>query len=86
MNIEQREIHFLRYKIIRAPKKFKKWPRPLFRPRTNNTRHQKPSPSRETDLKWRTITLSNLSNAFVFINALDKTLFPNDLNRKSQKK
>jgi hypothetical protein len=26
----------------------KKWPRRLFRPRTNHARHQKPNPSRET--------------------------------------
>ncbi len=38
----------LHYKIIGAPKKFKKWPRPLFSPKTNHTRHQKPNPSRET--------------------------------------
>jgi hypothetical protein len=38
----------LHYKIIRAPKKFKNWPRPLFKPITNHTCHQKPNPSRET--------------------------------------
>jgi hypothetical protein len=31
-----------------APKKFKKWPCPLVRPKTNHTCHQKPHPSRET--------------------------------------
>ncbi len=43
-------IHFLSYKIILAAKKFKNWPRPLFRPRTNqkHTCNQKPNPSRET--------------------------------------
>jgi hypothetical protein len=35
-------------KIIVAPKKFKKWPRPLFRPKTNHTCRQKPNPSRVT--------------------------------------
>jgi hypothetical protein len=51
-------------KIIGAPKKFKKWHRPLFRPRTNHTCHQKPNRSRETvpstpqsvpsfNLRWR---------------------------------
>jgi hypothetical protein len=38
----------LRYKFIEATKKFEKWPRPLFRPITNYTCHQKPNPSRET--------------------------------------
>jgi hypothetical protein len=27
---------------------FKNWSRPLFRPKTNHTCHQKPNPSRET--------------------------------------
>jgi hypothetical protein len=40
----------LRFKIIGAPKNFKNWPCPLFRPKTNNTCHQKPNPSRETVL------------------------------------
>jgi hypothetical protein len=31
----------LRYKFIEATKKFKKWPRPLFRPITNYTCHKK---------------------------------------------
>ncbi len=30
------------YKIIGAPKQFKKWLRPLFRPKTHHTCHQKP--------------------------------------------
>jgi hypothetical protein len=34
--------------IIEAPQKFKKWPRPLIRPKTTQTCHQKPNPSRET--------------------------------------
>ncbi len=38
----------MHYKIIGAPNKFKKWPRPLFRPKTNHTYHQKPHPTRET--------------------------------------
>ncbi len=38
----------MRFKIFGANKKFKKWPRPLIGPRTNNTCHQKPDPSRET--------------------------------------
>ena len=38
---------FLRYTINGATKKLKK-PRPLLRPRTNRTCHQKPNPSRET--------------------------------------
>jgi hypothetical protein len=38
----------LQYKIIGAPKKLKKWPRPLFRPKTNHAYHQKPNPSHET--------------------------------------
>jgi hypothetical protein len=42
------EIHFLHYKIIREPKKFKKWSRPPFRPETNHTCHHSPNPSRET--------------------------------------
>ncbi len=41
---------FLRYKIIGAQKKFPKWPRPLFWPKTNHRCHQKPNPSRETVL------------------------------------
>jgi hypothetical protein len=44
--------HFLRYKTIikslQHLKNLKKWPRPLFRPRTNHTCHQKPNPSCET--------------------------------------
>jgi hypothetical protein len=36
------------YRIIGAPKNFKKCPHPLFRPKTNLTCHQKPNPSRET--------------------------------------
>ena len=31
-----------------APKKFKSWMRPLFRPRTDHACPQKPNPSRET--------------------------------------
>jgi hypothetical protein len=42
------EIHFLRYKIIGAQKKFKNWPLPLFRPRTDHACPQKRNPSRET--------------------------------------
>jgi hypothetical protein len=38
----------LQYKIIGAPKKFKKWSRPLFKPKTNHSCHQKPNSSRET--------------------------------------
>jgi hypothetical protein len=38
----------LQYKILGAPKKFKKWPCPLFRPKTNHTCHQKQNPSRKT--------------------------------------
>jgi hypothetical protein len=34
--------------IIGAPKKFKTWPCPLFRPKTNHTCHPKPNPSHET--------------------------------------
>jgi hypothetical protein len=42
------KIHFLRYRIIGAPTKLKKkWPRSLFRPRSNPTCNQKPNPSRE---------------------------------------
>ncbi len=44
-----REIQVLRYKIIGAPKKFKNWPLPLFRPRTNHKCHPKPNPSHDTD-------------------------------------
>jgi hypothetical protein len=43
-----REIHFLLYKIIGAPKELKKWPHTLFRSKTNHTWHQKPNPSCET--------------------------------------
>jgi hypothetical protein len=44
------QLAFTYDKISGAPKQFKKWPRPLFRPRTrtNHTCHQKPHPSRET--------------------------------------
>ncbi len=38
----------MQYKIIGAPEKFNKWTRPLFRPKTNHTCHQKPNPFRET--------------------------------------
>jgi hypothetical protein len=38
----------LRYKIIGTTNKFKKWPRPLFRPKTNHPCNQKPNPPRET--------------------------------------
>ncbi len=38
----------LSYKIIGAPKQFKKWPHPLLRPRTDHACPQKPNPSRET--------------------------------------
>jgi hypothetical protein len=38
----------LRYKIIGAPKKFRKWPRALLRPRTDHACPQKPNPSHET--------------------------------------
>jgi hypothetical protein len=37
--VSQAELGFLRYKIIGAPKQFKKWPRPFFRLRTNHTCH-----------------------------------------------
>ncbi len=44
-------MHFLRYKIIGAPKKFKKFLRPLFWPKTNHIQYVikslKPNPSRE---------------------------------------
>jgi hypothetical protein len=40
----------LHHKTIGAPKKFKNWPRPLFRPRTNHTCHQKPN-SRDIPVK-----------------------------------
>jgi hypothetical protein len=43
-----RVIHFLRYKIFEVPKKFKNWPRPLFRLRTDHACHHKPNPSRDT--------------------------------------
>jgi hypothetical protein len=33
--------------IMEAPKKFKKWPRPLFRLKTNHSCHQKSNPSCE---------------------------------------
>ncbi len=46
------EIHLLHYKVIGAPNKFKKWPLPLLRPRTNHTRLQKPNRSRETVPLW----------------------------------
>ncbi len=32
-------MHFVRYKIIGAPKKFKNWLRPLFRPRPDQYDH-----------------------------------------------
>jgi hypothetical protein len=38
----------LPYKIIGAPKKFKNYPRPLFKPRTGHACPQKPNPSRGT--------------------------------------
>jgi hypothetical protein len=41
-------MHFLQYKIFGAPKKFKKCSRPLHRPKTNHSCHQKPTPSRKT--------------------------------------
>ncbi len=52
--IGQQGLVFLQYRIIGAPKKFKKWPRPLFGRRSYHTCHQKPNPSRETVLlgKW----------------------------------
>jgi len=34
--IARNTVHILRYKIIGAPKKFRKMPRTLFRPRTNH--------------------------------------------------
>jgi hypothetical protein len=34
--------------LFGAPKKFKNWPRPLFRPRIDHACPQKPNPSRET--------------------------------------
>jgi hypothetical protein len=40
-------VHFLQYKIFGAHKNFKKWPCPLFRPKTNHTIHQKPNPCRD---------------------------------------
>jgi hypothetical protein len=50
----------LRYQIILSAKQFKKWPRhrPLFRPRTNHTCHQRPNPSRETDLYNKSMIFS----------------------------
>ncbi len=42
-----REKYTLRCKIIGAPKKFKNWPRPLFRPRTDHACPQKPNPCRK---------------------------------------
>ncbi len=42
-NLEKYTFWFLRYKIIRAPKKLIKWPHPLFRPKTIHTCHKKPS-------------------------------------------
>ncbi len=51
----------LRYKMIGAPKKFKKWPRILFRPKTNHTCYQKPNSSRNT-VHLRNV--KNVSNYF----------------------
>ncbi len=42
------EIHFFHYIIVRAAKKFKNWPRLLFRPRTDHAFSQKQNPSRKT--------------------------------------
>jgi hypothetical protein len=50
------------YKIIGAPKNFNKWPRPLFRPKTNLTCHQKPNPSRETVALKAGIFVADLDN------------------------
>ncbi len=38
----------LRYKIIGVSKKFKHWPRPLFRPKTDQAYHQKANTPHET--------------------------------------
>ncbi len=38
----------MQYKINGAPKIFKNLPRPILRPKTSHTGHQKPNPSRET--------------------------------------
>ncbi len=46
--INREKFTLFRYKIIGAPKKFKNWPRPSFRSRTDHARSQKPNPSRET--------------------------------------
>ncbi len=40
-------VHLLHYNIIAAPKKFKKRPRRLNRPKANHKCHKKPNPSRE---------------------------------------
>ncbi len=40
-------VHLLHYKILAAPKKFKKRPRRLNRPKANHKCHKKPNPSRE---------------------------------------
>ncbi len=53
-------VPFLHYKIIGAPKKIKNWPRPLFRPWTDHSCHQKPKPCLETVLlSWYGIFFSH---------------------------
>ncbi len=51
---------FLRYKINEAPKNFKNRPRPLFRPKTDNACHQKPSISWNSPFKiWSFLKVQN---------------------------
>jgi hypothetical protein len=50
LTVRNSTLHFLCYKIIGAPKKFKNWPRPLFRSRTDHACPQMPNPSRDSPL------------------------------------
>ncbi len=52
----------MQYKITGAPNKFKKWPRPLFRPKTNHTGHKKLNPSRETVLTNEVLHITTGNN------------------------
>ncbi len=56
VNSHYREKYtFCNIKYFWAAKKIKNWLRPLYRPRTNHTCHQKPNPSREAvPLKGKT--------------------------------
>jgi hypothetical protein len=71
IRINREKYIFCVLKSLKHLKKFKKWPRPLFRPRTDHACHQTPNPSRETiplkgshNMRGRRIFLSLRASLF----------------------